>query len=134
MPAARVAIGKRTMPIQTIPTNHPSYVIQGWTVVRTSYGLDRPLWAKDDSPLRGRIRRTSVVLQAGGLPTACMPQPLIYQDWRRADDEGHRKLIPDARVHKYYAIDKESAYTCGKRIVGSDGASAQGLGAGADST
>lgn len=39
------------MPAQRTPTNHPSYIIQGDVVVRTSHGLDRPLWAKDGSPL-----------------------------------------------------------------------------------
>lgn len=39
------------MSTESTTTNHPDYVIQGDTVVCTSHGLSRALWAKDGSPL-----------------------------------------------------------------------------------
>jgi DKNYY family len=39
------------MSTQQTPTNHAGYVIQGEVVVRISHGLERPLWAKNGSPL-----------------------------------------------------------------------------------
>jgi hypothetical protein len=36
---------------QRTPTNHPDYVIEGDLVICTQHGMERPLWARNGSPL-----------------------------------------------------------------------------------
>lgn len=170
------------MPTQRIPTNHPNYVIQDDVVVCTSYGLERPLWSKDGSPLPVASPRgfrciagrwftdgIHIIVQAqqgssvayeyfyriedadldsfevlnqryardarkayyitGKTIHSKSPSafhPLIYRAWRWSDGKDPT-LELEMRVHDYYAADNESIYVAGRRIVGSDGASVEGL-------
>lgn len=54
-------------------------------------------------------------------------RPLDYERWHRRDDG---TLFSQLRPHEYYAVDQESIYMNGKRIAGSDGASAVGFDSG----
>ncbi|MGE8366240.1 hypothetical protein [Cupriavidus sp.] len=160
------------------PTNHPSYFIEGDTVI-WSYN-DRPLWGKDGNPLpiarpqafrcidgRWFTDGEHVIVQAQqGSGTAWhyfyriedadpatfevlneryardarqayfitgktirtrSPQafrPLTYQGWHWPESG---PLQPVACTHAYYAVDAESAYFNGKRVIGADGATVVGL-------
>jgi len=160
------------------PTNHPSYFIEGDTVIWSH--SDRPLWAKDGSPLpiahpqafrcidgRWFTDGEHVIVQAqqgsaavwyyfyrienadiatfevlneryardarqayfitGKTIRTRSPQafrPLVYQDWRWPENG---PLEPVTCMHDYYAVDAESAYFNGKRVIDADGATVVGL-------
>lgn len=51
-------------------------------------------------------------------------RPLDFERWYERDDG---TLFTQLRPHEYYAVDRESIYMNGRRIAGSDGASAAGF-------
>ncbi|WP_321954935.1 DKNYY domain-containing protein [Paraburkholderia bannensis] len=51
-------------------------------------------------------------------------RPLDFERWYERDDG---TLFTQMRPHEYYAVDQESIYMNGRRIAGSDGASAAGF-------
>ncbi len=51
-------------------------------------------------------------------------RPLVYPDWRWPQSG---PLEPVTCTHAYYAVDAESAYFNGKRVIGADGATVVGL-------